>query len=85
MLHTDSGNELDSFNHTLSLGNFSGGEIWLCPALNGSAAQHPAPEDSATQEHPAGSQLLGEAVDTWHRPYYLPLLVTALHAAVAGR
>ena len=67
MLHTDSGNELDSFNHTLSLGNFSGGEVWVCPALNGSADKHPAPEDSATQEHPAGSQLLGEAVDTWHR------------------
>ena len=80
MLHTDSGNELDSFNHTLSLGNFSGGEVWVCPALNSSAGKHPAPKDSATQEHPAGSQLLGEAVDTWHRPTTFPC--SSLHCTL---
>ena len=80
MLHTDSGNEFASFNHTLSLGNFSGGEVGLCPALNSFAAQHPAPEDSATQEHPAGSQLLGEAVDTWQWPTTFPC--SSLHCTL---
>ena len=81
MLHTNSGNELSSFSHTLSLGNFSGGEVWLCPALNSFAEQHSAVEASATQEHPAGPDLLGEAVDTWQRPTTFPC--SSLHCTLS--
>ncbi|CAE7283540.1 unnamed protein product, partial [Symbiodinium sp. CCMP2592] len=42
-LHTDAGNASGTLNHTVSLGNFSGGEIWISPALDPSAANIPAP------------------------------------------
>ena len=48
LLHTDAGNEVGSFNHSISLGNFSGGEIWITPALHGSAVLVPPPTGSAS-------------------------------------
>ena len=47
-LHTDAGNEVDSLNHSISLGNFAGGEIWITPALRSSATLIPPPEGSGS-------------------------------------
>ncbi|CAE7204615.1 unnamed protein product [Symbiodinium sp. CCMP2592] len=67
-LHTDSGNAAGSLNHTVSLGNFSGGEVWLCPALNQAASQVPAPLDASSEAHSAAEAGTGEVRDTWHAP-----------------
>ncbi|CAE7353172.1 unnamed protein product [Symbiodinium sp. CCMP2592] len=69
-LHTDSGNAAGSLNHTVSvsLGNFSGGEVWLCPALNQAASQVPAPLDASSEAHSASEAGTGEVRDTWHAP-----------------
>ena len=58
--------------NTLSLGNFSGGEVWICPALETSASAGPAPQDAATQEFPHNPHQMGQAVDTWHQPTTFP-------------
>ncbi|CAE7785030.1 unnamed protein product [Symbiodinium sp. CCMP2592] len=67
-LHTDSGNAAGTLNHTVSLGNFSGGEVWLCPALNQAAPQVPAPLDASSEAHSAVEAGTGEVRDTWHAP-----------------
>eukprot|EP00439_Symbiodinium_sp_Y106_P044025 s3862_g5.t1 len=67
-LHTDAGNALNSLNHTLSLGNFSGGEVWLHPALHPGAAISAAPAGSQSAAHPEDVSRLGEVVDAWRKP-----------------
>ncbi|CAE7304798.1 unnamed protein product [Symbiodinium sp. KB8] len=66
LLHTDAGNEVGSFNHSISLGNFSGGEIWITPALHSSAVLVPPPTGSASDKHKVGSSTLGERVVLTH-------------------
>ncbi|CAE7519848.1 unnamed protein product [Symbiodinium sp. CCMP2592] len=79
-LHTDSGNAAGSLNHTVSLGNFSGGEVWLCPALNQAASQVPAPLDASSEAHSASEAGTGEVRDTWHAP--LSFSCEALHCTL---
>ncbi|CAE7421697.1 unnamed protein product [Symbiodinium sp. CCMP2592] len=79
-LHTDSGNAAGSLNHTVSLGNFSGGEVWLCPALNQAACQVPAPSDASSEAHSASEVGTGEVRDTWHAP--LSFSCEALHCTL---
>ncbi|CAE7409115.1 unnamed protein product [Symbiodinium sp. CCMP2592] len=67
-LHTDAGNAAGTLNHTVSLGNFSGGEVWLCPALDPEAPQVPAPLDASSEAQSATSAGQGELWDTWHAP-----------------
>ena len=67
-LHTDAGNKPASQNHTLSLGNFSGGEVWVCPAPDAKAPLTQAPHDSASAAHPWEATRLGATLDTWHTP-----------------
>ncbi|CAE7448189.1 unnamed protein product [Symbiodinium sp. CCMP2592] len=67
-LHTDAGNAAGTLNHAVSLGNFSGGEVWLCPALNPAAPQVPAPLDASSEAHSATGAGKGELRDTWHEP-----------------
>ena len=71
-LHTDAGNEVASFNHSISLGNFSGGEIWITPALHSSAMLVPPPEGSESEMHKAGAKTLGEQVDTFESGVSFP-------------
>ena len=66
-LHTDAGNKPASQNHTLSLGNFSGGEVWVCRAPDAKAPLTQAPHDSASAAHPEATRL-GTTLDTWHTP-----------------
>ena len=80
LLHTDSGNEQNSFNRTLSLGNFAGGEVWISPALDDQAQLGPAPAASATREFPLTSEVLGQAPDTWENPTTFPC--SALHCTL---
>ena len=68
ILHTDSGNEPNSSNHTVSLGNFAGGAVWMRTALDAQAPLVPAPAESATRECPAPSEVLGQVIDTWEKP-----------------
>ncbi|CAE7198904.1 unnamed protein product [Symbiodinium sp. CCMP2592] len=79
-LHTDSGNAAGSLNHTASLGNFSGGEVWLCPALNQAASQVPAPLDASSEAHSAAEAGTGEVRVTWHAP--LSFTCEALHCTL---
>ncbi|CAE7409167.1 unnamed protein product [Symbiodinium sp. CCMP2592] len=67
-LHTDAGNAAGTLDHTVSLGNFSGGEVWLCPALDPEAPQVPAPLDASSEAQSATSAGQGELRDTWHAP-----------------
>ncbi|CAE7325932.1 Plscr3 [Symbiodinium sp. CCMP2592] len=67
-LHTDAGNASGTLNHTVSLGNFSGGEIWISPALDPSAANIPAPLEASSEAHRAEDASKGELRDTWHSP-----------------
>ena len=67
-LHTDAGNKPASQNHTLSLGNFSGGEVWVCPAPDAKATLTQAPHDSASAAHHWEATRLGTTLDTWHTP-----------------
>ncbi|CAE7502271.1 unnamed protein product [Symbiodinium sp. CCMP2592] len=67
-LHTDAGNAAGTLNHTVSLGNFSGGEVWLCPALDPEAPQVPTPMDASSEAQSATSAGQGELRDTWHAP-----------------
>ena len=67
-LHTDAGNRPASLNHTLSLGNFSGGEVWVCPAPDPNAPLTQAPPGSASASHPWEATQLGTTLDTWHTP-----------------
>ena len=71
-LHTDAGNEAASLNHSISLGNFSGGEIWITPALNSSAVLVPPPKGSESETHKVGSSALGEHVDTFESGVSFP-------------
>ncbi|CAE7036567.1 unnamed protein product [Symbiodinium sp. CCMP2592] len=67
-LHTDAGNASGTLNHTVSLGNFSGGEIWISPALDPSAANIPAPLEASSEAYRAEDASKGELRDTWHSP-----------------
>ncbi|CAE7294548.1 unnamed protein product, partial [Symbiodinium necroappetens] len=71
-LHTDAGNEVDSLNHSISLGNFAGGEIWITPALHSSAALVPPPKGSESEMHKVGAETLGEQVDTFESGVSFP-------------
>ena len=71
-LHTDAGNEVDSLNHSISLGNFAGGEIWITPALRRSAALVPPPKGSESEMHKVGAATLGEQVDTFESGVSFP-------------
>ena len=55
-------------NQPLSLGNFSGGEVWVCPAPDAKAPLTQAPHDSASAAHPWEATRLGTTLDTWHTP-----------------
>ncbi|CAE7270674.1 unnamed protein product [Symbiodinium sp. CCMP2592] len=67
-VHTDAGNASGTLNHTVSLGNFSGGEVWINPALDPSAANVPAPLEASSEAHRADNAGKGELRDTWHSP-----------------
>ena len=79
-LHTDAGNKPASQNRTLSLGNFSGGEVWVCPAPDAKAPLTQAPRDSASAAHPWEATRLGTTLDTWHTP--TSFACESLHCAV---
>jgi len=72
LLHTDAGNAPFSLNHTVSLGNFVGGQVWMSPPLSSDATlvEAPAGSLSASLQLPAGT--LGEQVDTWHKAVSFP-------------
>ena len=82
-LRTDAGNEVDSLNHPISLGNFAGGEIWITPALRSSAALTPPPKGSESEMHKPGAETLGELVDTFEHGISFPC--SSLHCTSPWR
>ena len=65
LLHTDAGSEVDSLNHSISLGNFAGGEVWMTPALSRDAALTLPPRGFESAMHQPGAETLGKRVDTF--------------------
>ena len=82
-LHIDARNKPASQNHTLSLGNFSGGEVWMCPAPDAKAPLTQALHDSTSAAHP---WKLHAWAQPWTRgtPDFLRLRKCSLHST-SGR
>ena len=72
LLHTDAGNRPGSSNFTISLGNFSGGEIWISPPLSSSPRLCPAPPDSNSKDFSSSALQPGELIDTFENALTFP-------------
>ena len=72
LLHTDAGNAPGSLNHTVSLGNFIGGQVWICPPLSAEAELVEPPPGSSSKLTQLPASTLGEQVETWHRATSFP-------------
>ena len=72
LLHTDAGNKPGSSNFTISLGNFSGGEVWLSPSLHAASPLFPAPPDSSSKDFSCSGMPQGEIVDTFETALSFP-------------